>query len=291
MPIEEDISKLYETYFTHTSGGLFPQSNASAFREYVGKAILASAFGYKKQSPDGWAALVGYLGMRSRFLRERVGSTVSWLDGSERGRLIDVGCGNGEFLARMQELGWDVVGVEPDPRAAGIGREKYGLKIYSEILGTADFPPESLDVATLIHVIEHLTDPVSTLKAAKSLLKKGGRLVIHTPNVFSLGHRWFRQDWRGLEPPRHIFLFSPEALRKVAEMAGFEVVDFRNNSVFADFFWTASSACKEGLNPNSISDGYAGLIGHLFMALEHIVTGWPFYRVWGEQLVLVAVKN
>jgi len=62
-------------------------------------------------------------------------------------------------------------------------------------------------------------------------------------------------------------------------------------TIFIDSIWSASCACKEGVNPNSIPDGYAKLRRHLFMVLEHLATGWPFYRAWGEQLTLIAVKH
>ena len=290
MPIEKDIEKLYATYLTHTPGSFF-LSDSTTFREKLRKAFLASGFGYKNPSPQHWTTLLGHLGMRSRFFRERVGSAISWLDASWGRRLLDVGCGNGEFLAQMRDLGWDVTGVEPDPKAAQVGRETYGLTIYSGVLENINFLPESFDAVTMVHVIEHLPDPISTLKVARGLLKKGGHLVVHTPNISSLGHRWFRHNWRGLEPPRHLFIFNPDALRKIAETAGFNVLDVKNNSVSADFFWTESFACKEGAKFNTISDGYAKLSGCLFMLLEHLLTGWPFYRGLGEQLMLIAAKN
>ena len=289
MPIEEDIGKLYTNYLTHTAEPLFPQSDAMTFRQKLGKTLLASGFGYKEQSQQCWTSLLGRLLLKSRFLRERVGSTISWLDASWGKRLIDVGCGNGEFMARMRDLGWDVVGVEPDPQAAQIGRKRYGLPIHSVTLEKAAFCSESFDAVTMAHVIEHLRDPVSTLKAAKSLLRSGGRLIIHTPNIASLGHRWFRDNWRGLEPPRHLFLFGPQALPKIVETAGFKVLDVK--TIFIDSIWRLSCACKRGINPHSVPDGYAKLRGRLFMLVEHLAAGWPFHLAWGEQLTLIAVKR
>lgn len=289
MPIEEDIGKLYANYLTHAPPTFSIKSDAATFRDKIGKALLASGFGYKDQPIQRWTKLLGKLGGRNRFFRERVGSVISWLDASWRGRLIDVGCGNGEFLARMRQLGWDVVGVEPDPRAARIGSEAYGLPIYSVTLEEAGFCPESFDAVTMSHVIEHLKDPASTLKAAKSLLRKNGRLVIHTPNASSLGHRWFRDNWRGLEPPRHLFLFNPQALAKIVETAGFHVSELK--TVFAASMWRLSCACEKGIDPNSLPDGYAKLRVRLFMLVEHLASGWPFRLSWGEQLTLIAVKR
>jgi SAM-dependent methyltransferase len=291
MPIEEDIARLYETYSTHASGSSFLQSDTSAFRRKIGRALLANGFGYIQEAPNDWTDIVGRLGIKSRFFRARVGSNVSWLDASWCGRLIDVGCGNGEFLVRMRELGWDVTGVEPDPHAAKIAREKYGLPIVLGSLADSDFAPESFDAITMNQVIEHLMDPVSTLKIAKKLLTKNGHLVIQTPNVCSLGHRWFRDRWRGLEPPRHLFLFSLRTLCKTVALAGFKSLNFENNSIASDYMWKASSAGRAGLDPNSCSTEYCNISRRLFMLLEHLVTGWPFCCAWGEQLAMIVVKE
>ena len=289
MPVEEDIGKLYRNYLTHTADSSSAQTDYGSFRKKLSTALLANGFGYDPHPQPYWLSLLGSLALKSRLLRERAGSSVSWLEASWGQRLIDVGCGNGEFLARMRALGWDVVGVEPDPQAARIGRETYGLPVYSVPLEKGDFCAESFDAATMSHVIEHLRDPVSTLKAVNRLLKQDGRLIIHTPNTASLGHRWFRQNWRGLEPPRHLFLFGPRALAKIVETAGFHVLHLK--TLFIDSMWRLSCACKSGINPNTMDARYAKLRACLFMLVEHIASGWPFDRGWGEQLTLIAVKR
>jgi 2-polyprenyl-3-methyl-5-hydroxy-6-metoxy-1,4-benzoquinol methylase len=289
MPVEEDIGKLYLSYLTHAAGSPSSQADSQSFRKKLGNALLSSAFGYESHQPPYWLSILGSLTLKSRLLRERAGNSVSWLEASWGKRLIDVGCGNGEFLARMRALGWDVVGVEPDPQAAQIGRETYGLPVHSVPLEKAGFCPESFDAATMSHVIEHLRDPVSTLKAVNSLLKQNGRLIIHTPNLASLGHRWFRQNWRGLEPPRHLFLFAPRALAKMVEIAGFHVLHLK--TIFIDSMWRLSYACKKGINPDSVRHSHAKLRACFFMLVEHFAGGWPFHLGWGEQLTLVAVKR
>jgi ubiquinone/menaquinone biosynthesis C-methylase UbiE len=73
-----------------------------------------------------------------------------------------------------------MVGVEPEPTVEQIGREKYGLTLYSSVLVEIGFPPDTFDAVTMIHVIEHLPDPIRTLNTANRLLKKGAvSLYIH----------------------------------------------------------------------------------------------------------------
>lgn len=84
---------------------------------------------------------------------------IMYSDGARKGRLLDVGCGSGEFLAQMRELGWDVFGVEPDPQAARVAREQFGLTVWPGALAEASFPDGFFDAVTLNHVIEHVADP------------------------------------------------------------------------------------------------------------------------------------
>jgi SAM-dependent methyltransferase len=95
------------------------------------------------------------------------------------------------------------------------------------------YPDASFDAVTLNHVIEHVPDPIQTLRECARILKKDGRLVILTPNSSSLGHRVFKQDWRGLEPPRHLHLFSMQSMRRTLELAGFRKVTLRPQIAFS----------------------------------------------------------
>jgi 2-polyprenyl-3-methyl-5-hydroxy-6-metoxy-1,4-benzoquinol methylase len=288
MPVRDNINRLYENYWTHEAESVSHSSSKRKSVQILESALLAAGFGYPDQFHRLWASSLARFIMRRQIFRDRVGSSISWLDGSWRGRLIDIGCGNGAFLARMRALGWDVVGVEPDPGAARIGRERYGLTIHPGGLEEGHFGSDSFDAVTMGHVIEHLADPLSTLECVRDALKRGGHLVIHTPNLSSLGHRWFRKDWRGLEPPRHLFIFRPQTLRKIVEVAGFTVLDLK--TTFLDSIWSASRACKKGLDPTAIPSTYVAACQHLFMIIEHLSMSWPFHCPSGEQLSLIAVK-
>ena len=132
--------------------------------------------------------------------------SVAGLSPAAGGTLLDVGCGNGEFITRMRSLGWKVSGVDPDPAAVAFGQSN-GLDIFTGMIADV---PETLryDVVVLNHVIEHVADPVSLLQECGKRLRPGvGRLVITTPNINSFGHHRFGKFWRGLEVPRHFTVF------------------------------------------------------------------------------------
>ena len=135
------------------------------------------------------------------------------------GRLLDVGCGNGVFLLRARDAGWQVEGLEPDPAAAEAARRS-GLVVENGTLDTF-VPPKLFDVVTASHVIEHVHDPRHFLKQIFALLRPGGQVWLATPNANSLGRWWYGPHWRGLEPPRHMTVLSPRALVLLLRQAGF----------------------------------------------------------------------
>jgi SAM-dependent methyltransferase len=121
----------------------------------------------------------------------------------------------------MRSLGWEVSGVEPDPKSAAEAAAA-GLNVRVGLPDTQTLPEAHYDAVSLNHVIEHLHDPVGTLRICLKILKPGGRLFVATPNFAAAGHHLFGSDWFHLDPPRHLVLFTPESLRRAMKAAGFE---------------------------------------------------------------------
>jgi 2-polyprenyl-3-methyl-5-hydroxy-6-metoxy-1,4-benzoquinol methylase len=137
-------------------------------------------------------------------------------------RLLDVGSGDGSFVAWMRALGWDAEGLEPDPAAAERARAA-GVPVTTASLEEAGFGPGSFEAITMSHVIEHLHDPPTALERCRLLLRPGGTLWLATPNLAGYGHSTFGCDWIGLDPPRHLVVFTRASLVAAAERAGFAV--------------------------------------------------------------------
>ena len=119
------------------------------------------------------------------------------------GRLLDVGCASGRFLRQMSEIGWTVAGVEFDAAAARKART-----VTSEIFEgdpmDAPFAPGRFDVVTAFHVIEHLPDPLGTLRRMLEWLAPGGLVIVEVPNVAGVGGRLFGRYWSGaISAARH----------------------------------------------------------------------------------------
>ncbi len=286
-PVPEHLAKIYANYHTHKPK--LPSIPVRRLRRKVKQAVLAEAFGYEQLANGRKWQWVGRIVSRIPPLKERVGASVLFLEWTPQGKVVDVGCGSGGFLATLRDLGWSVRGVEPDPEAARLARQLHGLPVITGTLEDAGLPDGSVDAITLSHVIEHVYDPVSLLEQCYRLLRAGGRLVAVTPNINSSWHQFFQHCWRGLEPPRHFHLFSELALRTCAERANFRVDLLRTNSFGSRRIWSESREIQH-LNGNGQKKGDQGLTweSRLLQVLREVMLHRR--RTGGEQLLLLAGK-
>jgi len=144
------------------------------------------------------------------------------------GRLLDVGCGNGFFLAFALELDWDGYGLDNSPDAIQAARQKLGDRVTAKTLLEACYPSDSFDVVSLFEVLEHLPNPMDHLREIHRILKPGGWVCVSVPNFASLERLIFRKWWVGLDAPRHLQQFSPQSLRSFLENSGFELAELRS---------------------------------------------------------------
>jgi 2-polyprenyl-3-methyl-5-hydroxy-6-metoxy-1,4-benzoquinol methylase len=209
--------RAYENYYTHAS----PQSpsNRVDWRARLENGYVNARFGLCRQpaSPFGpWVFAVLPV-RRSAIDREHRHLPPPGPDS----RLLDVGCGDGRFLAIARDCGWAVTGLEPDPVAADRARQR-DLDVRVGGLEALADESSSFDAITLSHVIEHVHEPLKTLQDCYRLLRPSGRIWIETPNLESLGHLYFGEHWRGLEAPRHLVMFALGTLRFALTQTGFE---------------------------------------------------------------------
>lgn len=145
------------------------------------------------------------------------------------GRLLDVGCGAGYFVAEALRGGWDASGIDVNGELVEIVRRRDGLPLAEGRLEDVELPPGALDAVTLWDSLEHVEDPMATLGVTRRLVRPGGLLALSTPNIDGLypvlsypvgraiGY------WTHPEPPAHLFQFSVSTLTTMLERAGFRV--------------------------------------------------------------------
>lgn len=283
-PLPEEFSKLYLDYATHHV--IKSDSLVTRLKQDAKRAIWAAWLGYRRDVGLG-SLLVGYMARLFPPLYEASVMALMGLHAKKRGALIDVGCGNGQFLALMRGLGWEVLGVEPDAEAAKVAKEEFGLRVIPSTLEEAELPDASADVITMNHVIEHVHDPIRLLKECQRVLKPRGTVIVVTPNLDSLGRRIFEASWRGWEVPRHFHIFSHKSLKECVIRAGLQVNSLRSAARGARWMWAISRAIQtNGRCPDLRWEELAWdlrMKGWAFQWLEHFFGG-------GEELILVATK-
>jgi SAM-dependent methyltransferase len=147
------------------------------------------------------------------------------------GTLLDIGCGSGFFLAFMRERGWPVCGLDAAPEHVQFARS--ALNIPDVFLDT--WPPSRhaygiLRAVSMLHLLEHMTDPIIALEAARRSLEVGGCLLVETPNIQSWPARLFGPFWVTLDAPRHRVLFSRTSLFQGLKRAGFDNIQITTYS-------------------------------------------------------------
>jgi 2-polyprenyl-3-methyl-5-hydroxy-6-metoxy-1,4-benzoquinol methylase len=277
-PSRKSVMLAYDEYFTHAvddhNSLAFPSSRLRKLRN----DYLAWRLGYElpRNQPLGrW--LFRFLPVRRRRYERLVRDFPA---PTGPARLLDIGCGSGEFLARMREVGWTVVGHDLDPKAVQTARSR-GIDVVLGPLDSKSFDGK-FDAITMHHVIEHVHDPVETLKICRELLAPGGRLWIATPNADSLGRRRFGAHWVGLDSPRHLIVFSRKSLDLALRRAGFP-----NPSVRPDIGMYGSTATSAGLHRREA----AGLsIGRLRIHVENVIGDAVMLLVagMGDELIATA---
>jgi 2-polyprenyl-3-methyl-5-hydroxy-6-metoxy-1,4-benzoquinol methylase len=136
--------------------------------------------------------------------------------------ILDYGCGTGAFLKVMKEAGWAATGLEPDPLARQNARQLHGIDAESpDRLST--IADDTFDVITLWHVLEHVHELQTTLDHLKRVLKPGGAMYIAVPNHKSSDALHYGGSWAAWDVPRHLYHFSPDALRALMQRKGLTV--------------------------------------------------------------------
>ena len=146
---------------------------------------------------------------------------------SESGKkLLDIGCGTGDFLKSAIDSDWKVHGVEPNEQARAIANYKTNNKVFTpEVLD--DFPQASFNIITLWHVLEHLPNLEQQIKTLNRLLKKEGTLIIAVPNYKSYDAEYYKSFWAAYDAPRHLWHFSKESIDKLFSEVGMTVSEIK----------------------------------------------------------------
>lgn len=137
----------------------------------------------------------------------------------EKGSILDIGAGTGDFLSVAKKDGWKTIGVEPSAKAKKIALEK-GVSFVND---TYELASHSFDVITMWHVLEHVPNLEEQIKELKRLLKPSGSLIVAVPNHKSYDAQYYKSYWAAYDVPIHFWHFSKKAIKELFSREGMEL--------------------------------------------------------------------
>jgi 2-polyprenyl-3-methyl-5-hydroxy-6-metoxy-1,4-benzoquinol methylase len=285
MPVKEDIGKAYQQYYTHSD-----QKKSLFSFAFLEKPYLAVRYGYYP-SLSFFKKIFGCLVFLLPIVKNKFDFSVLYLSAMKDGKVLDFGCGNGWTLDNLKAGGWDCYGLDFDPKAVDHCKSK-GLKVSLGDIPSQNYPDNYFDAITINHVIEHVHEVDELLLQCFKKLKKGGKLVIATPNIENWQHRLYGKYWFQLDPPRHLHLFSIGNLETVVNRNGFSV-----NRAFSSIRMDAWSTIvtrgikKKGrfLIGKDKKTKMDLLTGMLHQGISYLLT--RFNKKAGGEIVLIATKK
>jgi len=160
-----------------------------------------------------------------------IGKKIKLIEGLNESRpkkLLDIGCGTGEFLAACKTAGWECNGVEPNEAVRKKVIEKYAINAYPEsVLEDKALSISEFSIITMWHVLEHVHELRKRLEQTYQLLSAGGHLIIAVPNPASEDAHHYGDLWAAYDVPRHLYHFKPEVLKKLVQGFGFRFIQSR----------------------------------------------------------------
>ena len=175
----------------------------------------------------------------------------------QKGKLLDIGAGTGDFLALAKLDGWKVKGIEPEISARKKAEEK-GVKLFED---SSHFKSEKFDVITMWHVLEHVPDLKAKIIELETLLKKDGLLIIAVPNYKSFDASYYKEFWAAYDVPRHLWHFSRNSFKSVFSGTSFKQSDSKP-LIFDSYYVSLLSEKYKTGNSNFLKALYIGYISN-----------------------------
>lgn len=206
----KDLFLTQEPFQIHeclSCGLLFTEPRPDA--EHIGKYYQSEEYYSHQENKKGFIPKV-YEAVKKINLKHKYKLATK---GIKEGRLLDIGCGVGDFLHTAEEHGWNCTGVEPSEEAKNIARKR----IKADIIASEDLeklPDASFDLITMWHVLEHVDDLKWQVEQLQRLVKPQGRIVIAVPNYKSYDAQFYKELWAAYDVPRHLSHFNKTTLTK-----------------------------------------------------------------------------
>lgn len=194
------------------------------------------------------------------------------------GRLLDVGCGVGYFLAHAERY-YETYGIDISPTAIQYAKKNTKTSILKvSSVTNLPFKNNFFSIVTALDVLEHINNPLNALRETNRVMKPEGLLLIRVPNIASLGRTIKKEEWYGFKDPTHVSLLSRQEWYNIIRKSGFEVVD-----MFYDGLWDTP-----------YYNWIPKILQNLLIKVPSIVLfelGFRFPEYLGENIHFVAIKR
>jgi SAM-dependent methyltransferase len=223
------------------------------FKKRVRELVRINYFNYPCNPGEDRKSLSSYKKILLWFFYLAYRSRLNIIPYSGEGKILDIGCGNGRYLTAMKKQGWQTYGIEINSKASKYAREELHLDVSTGDLLNCKYQDKFFDVITMWHSLEHLYEPILTLKEVKRILKDDGLLVIAVPNIASFAAKVFKEHWHQLEIPIHLIALTPDSITKMLDSA-----EFKKTKIFYD---RRHSPLRHSLH--NLNDGKYRLLSNL----------------------------
>jgi SAM-dependent methyltransferase len=230
-PIKQQIGYYYsEDYYAHNPLKKKKPKERNRFvekwmdfKKNVRAMILINFYNYPCNQEEDRKSLSAYRKIILWFFYFTYRSRLDIIPFSGEGKILDIGCGNGRYLSTLKKLGWQTHGIEQNPKSSKYARDELHLSVKTGDLLHCKYQDKFFDVITMWHSLEHLYEPLPTLKEIKRILRNDGLLVIAVPNIDSFDAKVFKVYWYQLELPIHLIAFTPDSITKMLDSIEFKI--------------------------------------------------------------------
>lgn len=246
-------NKELDLYATH------PQPNEKTLPEYYKSQEYISHTDSKSSIFDRL-----YQTIKQKTLKNKLHLIEKFNQNNEK-TLLDIGCGTGDFLFKVQNASWEVVGVEPNNDARNLAQNKLksNTKLFQNIdaIITDEFLGK-FQIITLWHVLEHVPNYDEYISKIKKLLHPQGTLIVAVPNFNSFDAKYYKSFWAAFDVPRHLWHFSRTSIKTIFHHHNMKVVETKP-MLFDSFYVALLSEKYLGKKWNIFRAFFVGLLSNI----------------------------
>jgi 2-polyprenyl-3-methyl-5-hydroxy-6-metoxy-1,4-benzoquinol methylase len=292
-----DVDKLQfdgKPRFSLRSATVYESTDGYTFSKYLD--VTDESANRSPLRSDEMEHLHSYIDRQLQYNKERFANLISVVrrfSSDANTRILDVGCGGGEFLRLAKNSGYEVHGIELQPDRAEYSRRICSCEVYDHDITSDYFDryKNSFDAVSLWDVIEHVNFPYKTLLSIHKVLRPGGVLYIDTPAKDSFYHRFGELTYRvtfgrfptflnimySEHPFGHKQIFSTKELTAMLSNMGFEILHLVK---FHELSFPYAYYLKKMLGSDYLASKLAPLVSLLFL----------FCRIKNKMLIVARKK-